>query len=157
MRLVKPHRHLFFLEVPADVESSKLSAVAKAVSIDQQTSEASLFSLIDGIESQQVPFLIPEIAFFALLKRDAADQATYDVDFTVQLDDQILLSQAIRVQFGESVRNKNVVRIGGLVIPHSGTLKFRLAIDGEELTSYSVGIVLKVAGPAVATEQAVPP
>ena len=103
---------------------------ARSASIDTQTGLLSVFEVLETIHPPQLPALLQDFVFITLLERSAADPDRHEGTIVLKLDDRILHSQKLPIDFGGRKRARVLVRLGGLEIPGSGVLSVR--IEGQD-------------------------
>lgn len=118
--------------------SVKVCLVAEGVSIDQQNNQASVFNIWEGFKATSYPFFLQRLCLFVLWEREPTDEQEYTVIVNVLLDQEIIVTHTVEINFRGRPRNRTVVRFDGLVVPKPGRLIFRASIEGEVAGEYSL-------------------
>lgn len=129
----------------------KLAALLQRVIIDQRSNNLTLVDVLDELRPATLPFVIPQLTALFVVERGAEDPLQADLVVTLLLDDAELVQMPATADFGQKLRVRMIVDIGGLLIQQPGMLRARLSRDGNELASYSV-VIMPAAGPQVVTQ-----
>ena len=116
---------------------------------DGESNTISAFNLLEDITADGFPLLVPRVAFFTLWEREEGDAPVHHARLSVSLDNQELLAQPLDIDFQGFRKNRTINRIGGLVLPGPGQLRFSLAIDGGTTATYTVPVTLSAQAPHV--------
>jgi hypothetical protein len=114
------------------------AVLAQSVSLDQMTGRLSLFNLVEGIQAARFPTVLAEIAFVAVLRREAADQNRADATLTVRIGETIIGLANIAVDFQDKQSTRLIGNFQGLPVLTPGMLEFSLAIPNNEPIKVSV-------------------
>lgn len=113
--------------------NTKICIVAEGVIRDVQTNSISIYNILEGLTAQGFPLFIQKITFFTLWEKEQNDPEQYNTTFTIELDEEPLMSQSIDIDFQGRLRNRSMVSINGLVVPKPGNLLFSMKlVDGPE-------------------------
>jgi hypothetical protein len=129
--------------------TAKLCMVANAIIRDAETNVLSAFNILEGFVPAGFPFFVQQLSCFVLWERGDADPEHVAGNFTVVLDQEELTNARIQVDF-VSRRNRSIVNMNGLLVPHPGVLHFRFALDGGAAAEYAVDVERPPAGVAQA-------
>src|SRR5260370_23499062 len=100
------------------------AVLAQSVSLDQMTNRLSLFNLVEGIQAPGFPTVVAEIVFVAVLRRETADQSTFDATLTVRIGQTIIGLANIAVDFADKQNTRLIGTFQGLPVLTPGTLEF---------------------------------
>lgn len=140
---------------------SVTSFLAEQLVIDRDTNKVSAISVIDSLAGPGFPIFLGQIAFYSVFDRDATDPDNVQLDFSAELNGQILFSNQQPVVFGNELRARAYARISGFLIPAPGSLVFHLAHAGHQIADYGVNVTALtpqasqlslIGGPSPATE-----
>lgn len=113
---------------------------AQSFAVDRVTNRLSLFNVLDAIQSQNFPVLIPEFVVVVLLTRELADPAQFDSEATFSLDDQVIARVPGQVGFQESVTSRHVIGLQSFPIAHPGQLQFRYSLPAGDPFVMSIAV-----------------
>jgi len=119
-----------------------LSFSAEGIVRDVDTNNISAYNILEQLNSPGFPLFKQQVHYFAFLSREDAEPSNYDLNLVVSNNDQTLLEVPLTADFQDQLRNRQIVRIGGIAIPSPGQLIFRLLHGEQELSVYSVQITL---------------
>lgn len=117
--------------------------VSEGVSVDQQTNQLSLFSVIEQVTSPDFPLVLPYAAAVSLWMAEAGDNGR---DFQCML--RIILPDGGQHDFPTNFtfrarRHRVIQRILGFPINEPGLLRFEVFLNGEYAASHEVDISQK--------------
>jgi hypothetical protein len=122
---------------------------AESVVTDASSNQISIFNVIETIQAQQVPFVIPKVALLTILERTNEETEQTPVTIVVLCNDAHIFTHVINVHFQGKFRTRLVGNIGGLVVPAPGPLKFSVRSDaGDELGNWTVPVSSSMEQPA---------
>ena|SRR5438034_1006827 len=119
---------------------SRLMLCAEAVIRDAERNAISIFNLIEDIEAEALPLLIPRFVVFNMLERDDADPETFSCLLRIALDDEKLFEQDIELSFQDKKRNRSIFTLQGLALFRPGVLRVSLSIEDQELDSFALTV-----------------
>lgn len=119
---------------------ARICFAAFAVIRDTETNSISAFNIVEGIAAAGFPFFMPSLTFFVLWQREPNDPARINGRFTVSIEEQELVALPIEADFGQGLRNRNIVNLGGLVVPRVGALRMTCVLDTGARADYAVDI-----------------
>ncbi|MBI5662551.1 MAG: hypothetical protein HZC46_10440 [Ignavibacterium album] len=125
-----------------------LSFVAEGVIRDATVNNISAYNILERFSSPGFPFLIPKLFFFSLLEKESESENKFSYNLVVKNNEQVLIEIPIESDFQDKNRNRQIVEIGGLVVPYPGKIDFTLYEGSKILCSYSIEIV-KIGPPQV--------
>lgn len=128
--------------------SSKAMICARGIVIDSKTNNVSIFNILEQLNSEGFPLIIPEFSVFNFLERTSDDPSEYDLEVVITNNDVELLRGPLKVNFEDKFKNRAVISIGGLAVPNPGILRTSLLYKGQELGSWDI-VVEKIRGPEI--------
>ena len=87
----------------------KLALAAKSIIVDRESEVPSAIGIMENINAEGFPFIIPEIAFLTVWCREEGDDADFEGELTVFIEDEIIVKQGIPIK-----PDKNVTIFSGL-------------------------------------------
>lgn len=118
-----------------------LSFVAEGIIRDATVNNISAYNILERFSSPGFPFLIPKLFFFSLLEKESEPENKFSYNLLVKNNEQVLIEIPIESDFQDKNRNRQIVEIGGLVVPAPGKVDFTLYEGSKILCSYSIEIV----------------
>jgi len=103
---------------------------ARSGSVDAQTGLLSVFEVLESIHPPKLPAMLQDFIFITLVERSAGDPDRHEGTIVLKLDDRVLHSQKLPIDFGGRKRARVLVRLGGLEIPGTGVLS--VGIEGQD-------------------------
>ena len=127
---------------------------AERVVRDANSNTVSIFEVVEEIQSPGFPRLVPMIMAVWVLERDAGDPQQPPAALRLIHNGAELHRTDLTVDFQDVNRTRAFVRLGGLVLPGPGTLRFSFLLDGEERAFYNIevrqvggeGLIVQVVG-----------
>ena len=101
-------------------------ACAASSSLDAATNQLSLFHILDEIGGPSFPLALPSFCVAALFEREPQDAVVQSFVLAVSLDDALIASFTMSVDFAATRRNRSVNTIRGLTIPSPGLVTISL-------------------------------
>ena len=120
--------------------SERLCFAAVAVIRDSETNTISAFSILEGLKAVTLPFIMPSLSFFALWEREQTDPVRTVGTFSASINEELLVESRLDVDFGPNLRARTIANLSGLVVPTSGQLRFRFALEGGARAEYVVDV-----------------
>lgn len=117
-----------------------LSAVAEGAAIDARSNALSIFAVVEEIQAQGFPLFLPKLVFVTLWHREPDDADRYPVEFIVTENEKELLRSPGELNFRGKTRNRQIITIGGLVIPEPGVVRFTARIDGGPEATFALQV-----------------
>ena len=99
---------------------------ATSSSVDGKSNQLSLFHILDEISAPAFPLTLTSFCVAALFEREPDDADNSSFVLTITLDDALLASFTMSVDFSRSRRNRSVHTIQGLTIPAPGLIAIAL-------------------------------
>lgn len=100
---------------------------------DADSNQISLINIIEEIQGPNFPAMHSGLCFVCLIEKEPSDEKTqYNSSFSVRLNEKVLLSQEIPIDFQQLTRTRFIFKLRGLVIPQVGTLVMDLVIEDPE-------------------------
>ncbi|MCI0488618.1 MAG: hypothetical protein L0229_18680 [Blastocatellia bacterium] len=131
---------------------SKVVICAEKVIRDAETNSVSIINLIEGINAQAFPVLIPGVSVFGLFEKDKDDPTRFKSKLDIVHNKSIIFSTTSTLDFEDKQRTRFIVSISGLIISDPGSLEFIFYRDKGRVGSYQFNVNL-VGEPQVATIQ----
>lgn len=113
---------------------------ADSVVIDLHTNRASLFNLLDEIQSPVFPAILYSVSVFTLVTRDAGE-ADPQATLRVTLNERTLLDAPMPIVFQDLLRLRGNLTIQGLVIAAPGTLRFEVRFGDALAGTWLVPVI----------------
>ena len=124
----------------------RLLVCAEGVSIDKQSNNATIFSMIEQLNFKSLPVVYPKLVVFMLLEKDGGNGEQWDGELSISMDgSEIGGKPPITVDFQGKRRARSIVTIGGLPITQAGKMEVSLYAKGDTSTkilSYEIQITL---------------
>ena len=112
--------------------SNLSSLVAESVSEDKNTSQLSIFNVLDSIMPEGFPLFLPRMAFFAIWTKEQSDPDIYSAIFTIRYLKKILVETRLDLDFSGSIVSRSIIRISGFTVPGPGKLIFSLTTSSPK-------------------------
>jgi len=125
-----------------------ISFAAEGIILDSRTNNISAFNILESLASPGFPLFIQKMFFFSLLLYEIETDEGAVLKLVVKNNDQLLIDIPTSANFKKKNRTRQIVQIGGMAIPTTGTLSFHLMKEANELCSYSIE-VNKIGDPKV--------
>jgi hypothetical protein len=103
-----------------------LASCAERALIDQETNSLSLINILEEINVERLPAVVPGVAWVYLYEREMIDPATAQVTFVVRLDGKEIGRAEIVADFQDKVRTRVKIGIPALEITAFGFLEAEL-------------------------------
>ena len=113
----------------------------EGVTRDSETSNISIFNIIERITTEGFPAFFPKIQVVNFHERQKNDPEKYQADLKVMINRKKLFEQHVKIDFGKKLRHRLIATIGGLAIPEPGILKFFLQIGKKNMGKYEIEVV----------------
>ena len=111
---------------------------AKGVSIDKFSNMATIYNIIENMNSDSFPIFFPEIYVFVLLERKKDEERNFDCVLKVYNNRNEISSIQVKPAFKTSNRNRSVIRVNGITIVSPGRLIFKFIHNNKTLGQYNV-------------------
>ncbi len=118
-----------------------LFLTAKGVIRDVATNNISVFSILESIQGETLPFFIQELGVFAMWKRDAGDPAAYDLEFIITNNNERFNAMNVKVDFGSGLSHRTTINIAGVVVQEAGYLSFEIRAGDRVVASYTIDVI----------------
>jgi hypothetical protein len=113
--------------------------VAQEISIDQSTNQASVFSILEEIQTANFPIIFQKIAVLSTWRAEAGDrERDWQVILRVIQPNGEHSDFTSNFRFTGSPRHRVVQRFIGLPINMEGDLRFELLLNGEHAAEHIV-------------------
>jgi len=114
--------------------------VSKGSSLDRDTGELSIFSVLSAIGAAGFPVFLPQVVVVVSLTREATDPEIANATVVVALGDNELARGPIEVDFQGARHTHTILRIQPVVVPAAGNLTFTFDADGIGHTSRTIAV-----------------
>lgn len=111
-----------------------------AVVIDKDSNNASIFNILENLNSSGFPLFLQKFDFFVLLQRTDADPQRINLNLKIYNNETMLLDHRMNVDFQQKLKNRVTIHINGIAIPNPGILKAVLFYNDAELGSYDIAV-----------------
>jgi len=115
--------------------------VSQWVVRDGDTNNLSVFNILEGVTAQGFPFFIQHVAFLVIWERDAEDISRPSVQIRIELEGNQLYEQSLDADFQDKLKNRMVIRIGGLVVSQPGKLTFSASPSTGASAKYTINVI----------------
>ena len=120
----------------------KLALAAKSIIVDRESEVPSAIGIMENINAEGFPFIIPEIAFLTVWCREEGDDADFEGELTVFIEDEIIVKQGIPIAFRAVPFTRNVTTFRGIPILKAGKLEFQIKVK-DAVAKYHINIVAR--------------
>lgn len=120
----------------------KLAIAAKYIIVDRENEVPSAIGIMENINAEGFPFIIPEIAFLTIWCREEGDESDFEGELTVLIEDEIIVKQSIPIAFRTVPFTRNVTTFRGIPILKSGKLDFRIQVK-DVVAQYHINIIAR--------------
>lgn len=131
--------------------SCQLLVCAKGVVRDVETGGISVFNILEDIQAGGFPLFMPEMAILAFFEREQADPAQHTIRFRLAIGQTEVFGSSLEIDFRDKLRNRSIVQVFGLPIPHPGFMKLS-AEDGDKVLLTYTMIIEKLGRPTIAVQ-----
>lgn len=115
--------------------------VASGVVRDVETSNVSVFNILDTITAGGFPVIIQKMYLYVKTSRAVDDPDIAECRLQVLINDKELVSTPMSLNFEDKTKNNAVMELNGLMIPRPGELRFVLCLNNkDELGEYVIEI-----------------
>lgn len=119
-----------------------LALTAESVVVDGATNLASVFNIIEEVQSAVYPIAIPKLMILFVLERDTDDpEQPGGFRLIANLAGRELVSVPVEPNFQGRARLRLVTGFGGFVVPGPGTLVFSLRSADTEVGQWRVAVL----------------
>jgi len=119
----------------------QIAVLAQTVSVDRFTNRVSIFNLIDAIESPRFPLFIPELAFFALLRKESNDPEQFKVRVSISVGPSIIGSTEVQVDFQGSQNARILLNFQGLPVTEPKDLHIAVSLPNQQHFASDVMVI----------------
>ena len=111
---------------------------------DIESGQITIYNLLDDITAISYPFLIPKFSIYFFCEREDVEDATQSVNLKIFNNESQLFHDKIQINFKDKIRNRAVVKFGGLAIPASGFLIVRISNSADDAILNETKIILSL-------------
>lgn len=119
---------------------SEIMLAAENIIQDRETRTISAINIIEALNADGFPTMIPRIFIFNLLQFTDVAEESIILSFLVYINDKELFKQELKFNIDKKKRTRAVINLKGLVISEPGTLKFLVIHEGQEIDSYMIPV-----------------
>ncbi len=120
---------------------SKFLIVSKDISLDAFTKTLSLFTLVENLNTEQVPFIIPKLMATTFIERtDLSKEEHPMIKIILKNNTTILQEKEQEVDFKWKLGHKRINGFNNIKIEEFGELIFSLEYNGEEINRWTITI-----------------
>ncbi|MCP4699371.1 MAG: hypothetical protein GY862_21375 [Gammaproteobacteria bacterium] len=109
------------------------SICANRILIDPATNKASAIDIVNKLDSQSFPLVLPAIYCLFFLERSANDPAQHSLEISVKLGDKEIFSAPVDVDFGAGLTARSIIKFDGFIVPGPGVLTFSLLTEAKSV------------------------
>ena len=120
----------------------RLFLVSESAVIDQNSNNLSVFNMLEQLNAQGFPVIVPRLTVVIALDREEGDEETASLAFWIKQNKSKILEQQIEVDFQGKPRVRQLVNLIGFVITEPGSLVFRLNRDKRKFAEYRIDVVV---------------
>jgi len=124
---------------------------ADALIRDAESNNMSAITIYEELTPIGLPLFLPRLSILSVYEREEGDLAEVIYDLRVKLDEEILLTQQIPVNFQGKFRFRNLMVLAGLPVAHPGKLIIQISNGEDTMGEYSITINQPVAPRVVST------
>jgi len=115
--------------------------------VDERTRSVSVINIMEGIHASSIPVVIPKLALVVMLRREPNEPASFQGTFTAKLDSDTLFSIPTQVDFQDTLVNRQIVSLQGIVIAKPGKLTFVFELAGIFRAEHELPVTLAASPP----------
>src|SRR4051812_6937748 len=113
-----------------------LILAAEGIVRDAASNNISAFNIIEEINTEILPAIIPRFGVLFMLERDQDGPNNIEVNLNIELAGQNLAKQSVQIDFENTERHRSVVKFQGMAITTIGELAISVTYDDESLGQY---------------------
>jgi hypothetical protein len=118
-----------------------LAACAQRVIVDAQTNKLSIIDMIEGMQSQTFPMILPSFACVFNFDRDpAVDEAKLSFEIVAHVDESEVFKYPGELNFEDKSFTRTIISFEGFVIPGPGKLGVKIMNGKEKLAETNVQV-----------------
>lgn len=106
--------------------TSEYTICAERVIRDAETNSISAIGVLEEINAEAFPVIVPQVGLLFVLIRDQADPNEIETQVSVRIGENVLFNAPFQVRFQGARRTRAIIVLQGLVIPNPGRVAFRL-------------------------------
>ncbi len=118
----------------------KLLLCAEGVVIDQKSNNVSIFNILEQINVEMLPAIIPKMVILSVLEKDESDDIEWKGEYSISIDGKEMGRKLLKHNFRGFLRSRNIMVVAGLPLPKPGTLEIALLKEEKKLASYTIEI-----------------
>lgn len=115
--------------------------LAKSAVIDSRTNTLSIFEIIEGLETTNLPGNLSDVSLIILFERNIkTDPAKIKINFAYKNNNTLIKNQEVEIDFEDKKRNRTTVNLLGIDIEKFGNISFEVSYRKKLLGTYTVDI-----------------
>lgn len=118
-----------------------ISLCSEDIIRDADTNSISIHNIIEELNVESIPFIIPKLSLFYLFQKEKGDENKYETTLTLKIGEKELQTFKIPINFQGKERTRNTIKIGGLPISLPGYLTVELKHSNNTLSELSIPII----------------
>lgn len=127
---------------------------AQGVAVDQLSNRLSLFNILETIQAQSFPVVLPELVFVVLLRREPEEPSQFDTEVQVLLGDLNIGKLSAQVDFKNSLTSRHIINFQPFLVQGPGEMRFLYRLpSGMETVATIPVIQTKPSAPVPAQAQ----
>jgi len=121
--------------------SSKGLFFAENVIRDEVTNNISLINLIEEVNASGFPVYLAKVAILAIFERSShVVEGAKELNLKLHINRTELANTTLRIDFKDKKRNRTIISVNGLAIPHPGVLKAQIYYNNKRISSYTIEV-----------------
>jgi hypothetical protein len=114
---------------------------AESAAIDRVRNSLSVFHILESIQAQSFPAIVPRVTVLGSLAREPNDPESLEYTLAIRIGDRPLFSGPIKIAFIQQLTARMIAELQGVAIPTPGDLVFSLLDATEELATWKVSVI----------------
>ncbi len=105
---------------------------------DAETNAISLINILEEINGQGFPLLIPQFCIFLLCEREEDEPVSYNAKLQIYNNEKEMFSMNVIIDFQGKRRTRTNIKFGGLAVMVPGKLLVRFTIGENVLSEFVI-------------------
>src|ERR1044072_5430169 len=101
---------------------------AETVIRDAETNTISIIHVVEEVQSETLPILLPRLVILAVYERGEGDPESLQTQYKITLGSTTMLDQVFPASFGDRLRTRHILQAGGLPVVQPGILDVSVSI-----------------------------
>lgn len=120
---------------------TRYALCASRVIRDAEENRISAIDLLEDIAVAAFPIVIPRLSLVISVSREDGDAETYEGSISIRMNDEVLMTTPLQIDFQGGVATRATVVIGGLQLPAPGRFSVSWSVPDQNLeNTYAVAI-----------------